>query len=992
MKEKRSAKEIFLKTASVTAAAAILTGSLVSVSAVSEQTLPSGDTVTRISNPDGKAGETDGLIGDRENGYGWSLAERGEYIYIGGWRNTVGAVVQHYLESALVASGKMDSKTVWALTDIITNSEIPYPENKNSGVLIKMKKSDPGNFEVIAEMEDPFRNVAKYENDLYFTTYVGVSSNDAKIYKLDEDDVLTEVYSTAQGSSMRANCVYRDYLYFAGTHADEKQKDGEPAALAVVRKHDEDDGWDMVADYRDFSYVSNETDSDGNTVEVVGNYGYDSFVSATAGSPFWDMTVFEDEIYATIPNMAGYVVFKGRPAEEGEDANEYGWVWTEVIGRDKNSPNYQGLADNKNGYTDSSSYALGYQSVVGALGVFDGHLYTYDIDHTIAAELMGIQGMLTLVSDPQTADLANYLKPLQTTLNHPQTLWRMDNETGKFEEMTGFTELTKGTSNEYIWKHGVYNGELYISTMDSKVIYNYLTRLTGGSISEMSEEEWNRQIAYISSFVESMIGEATGDKDIKEIIGKVIESAETYKPSEEKIKELEGKLNAELAKLNAFSGEAEKIISESVDPEELKALATFAAAWADSRGLIDENTIAAVAELMAMYAESKELDLTDNEALAAFIGKYSDLPAKIEAVIAKLQTEVQENPEKFALTEEENAKLNAMLGGLSAKLESAFQENFAEEIAEIQSLLDKVGNYANVLDIYMEISEYVKNDVQGFDIFKSADGENWELVTNDGFGDKYNYGALRFLPTEEGMYITTANPFYGTQLYLLTNDKEPETKFEITADSNRADWERGSSEGVSFATNSESSWVTVRKDGKHFGTEVENGFTVKDGVVTLDAELLELLENGENPLTLVLEEGTFDIIVNVTESSTVDEPSKVSDEPSESSLSEESKESSQNSETESSPESSANSASSQPTGESKAESSIETKTVSTVSSVQTVSSSTSTTENSNSNNLSDSSAPDTGDSSPIIALAAAMAISVFGIFRISKNKKEHTEI
>ena len=39
----------------------------------------------------------DGYIGDREVGYGWSLAERDGYIYIGGWRNTVGAVIQHYL-------------------------------------------------------------------------------------------------------------------------------------------------------------------------------------------------------------------------------------------------------------------------------------------------------------------------------------------------------------------------------------------------------------------------------------------------------------------------------------------------------------------------------------------------------------------------------------------------------------------------------------------------------------------------------------------------------------------------------------------------------------------------------------------------------------------------------------------------------------------------------------------------------------------------------
>ena len=44
-------------------------------------------------------------------------------------------------------------------------------------------------------------------------------------------------------------------------------------------------------------------------------------------------------------------------------------------------------------------------------------------------------------------------------------------------------------------------------------------------------------------------------------------------------------------------------------------------------------------------------------------------------------------------------------------------------------------------------------------------------MTRDGFGDKYNYGCPAFLATEEGMYIGTCNPFYGGQLYLLTNSE-----------------------------------------------------------------------------------------------------------------------------------------------------------------------------------------------------------------------------
>ena len=47
-------------------------------------------------------------------------------------------------------------------------------------------------------------------------------------------------------------------------------------------------------------------------------------------------------------------------------------------------------------------------------------------------------------------------------------------------------------------------------------------------------------------------------------------------------------------------------------------------------------------------------------------------------------------------------------------------------------------------------------------------GESFEVITRSGFDDKYNYGCPSFLSTEEGLYFGTCNPFYGGQLYLLS--------------------------------------------------------------------------------------------------------------------------------------------------------------------------------------------------------------------------------
>ena len=169
-------KKAITRTSAVCLSAVMLFGASFGAGAAARQTTLSGDTVVRISNPCGKPGEADGLIGDREVGYGWSVAERGDWLYIGGWRNTIGAVIKAYIEPAVLASGQMDSETMWKLVNAITNAEVPYPSNENGGVLVKMNRKNPGEFQIVAEMKDPFRRVAKFGSDLYFTTYVGASA------------------------------------------------------------------------------------------------------------------------------------------------------------------------------------------------------------------------------------------------------------------------------------------------------------------------------------------------------------------------------------------------------------------------------------------------------------------------------------------------------------------------------------------------------------------------------------------------------------------------------------------------------------------------------------------------------------------------------------------------------------------------------------------------------------------------------------------------
>ena len=70
---------------------------------------------------------------------------------------------------------------------------------------------------------------------------------------------------------------------------------------------------------------------------------------------------------------------------------------------------------------------------------------------------------------------------------------------------------------------------------------------------------------------------------------------------------------------------------------------------------------------------------------------------------------------------------------------------------------------------YLYINNIVRNNEWGFDLYRTTDGETFETITTDGMGDKYNYGCPSFLATDEGLYFGTCNPFYGAQLYRLTN-------------------------------------------------------------------------------------------------------------------------------------------------------------------------------------------------------------------------------
>ena len=81
-----------------------------------------------------------------------------------------------------------------------------------------------------------------------------------------------------------------------------------------------------------------------------------------------------------------------------------------------------------------------------------------------------------------------------------------------------------------------------------------------------------------------------------------------------------------------------------------------------------------------------------------------------------------------------------------------------------------MGAFADIegLSFLAEARALAKNTEKGFDLLVTEDGITWEKITADGLGDPYNYGARTFTICNDELYVGTANPYYGAQLWKIT--------------------------------------------------------------------------------------------------------------------------------------------------------------------------------------------------------------------------------
>lgn len=173
-----------------------------------------------------------------------------------------------------------------------------------------------------------------------------------------------------------------------------------------------------------------------------------------------------------------------------------------------------------------------------------------------------------------------------------------------------------------------------------------------------------------------------------------------------------------------------------------------------------------------------ELDSGDE----ALLESVRDLADQLEAL--GFSTDDNSEGEEISLTVKQVEKLSESM----LALQEAAEEPDGEETAALDNgnenwkpaIIEKLKTIIDSIDkdglkMVVEMKRQLNANTSGFDLLKTADGEKWSFVLDDGFHDKYNFGGRTMVVFDDQLYVGTANSFYGAQLWRIDDGKESET-------------------------------------------------------------------------------------------------------------------------------------------------------------------------------------------------------------------------
>lgn len=751
------------KKVAVIAMAALICGSVFVQAAASTQSglsptikYTSGDyTFEKVSHPNSPVETADGIVdyagggkvseyvdgesegnGDRGQSYSYASAVYGDWVYI----NTMygGLGVSAILQNGM---GGMSAESAKAMMDVMYNGHLYTGEPDGAyagGVLLKFNVKT-GETKILMSRDKngiipTFRNACKMNGKLYFVGMVVDTSVMTPeqiqyairlqtglpcVYEIDPEnnDKQTRIYNCVdmEGysqlvkdnvfTSTRAIGVYNDALIAGCLDTDgvflcasENPSAGEESFKVIANM---DDLFNYPA------YHRSDVNGGGGIYQVI-EYNDKLYVVICTGSP-----QNKNEQTGT---MQTFAIVRGECSGDPTDADA--WTWSVLAGDENDGARYPfGL--------DKERVSAGACS----LEIYNDKLYIGDYNDVSSAL--------------QSFVMRKSFKTQATNLEQSINLYRMD-EDENIEMIVGdpteafpnggISGLGSGYEthmSQYTWQTTVYEGKLYVSTMDTTTLLEPIAQFTNGDLLDMSSEEWESLINYIQVMIELLTGKNESTKEFL-LPSSANESAIRSAAENAVDRAIESAKNraADLSAAFRYDSDEDLYTDISLTAEQREELVSGLI-----DGSIEENLVSDDKAEQLAYINNALLSLTelvDSTDIEAFLALYKEL-------LKELSINADEMP---------------------------------ENLKALYDLILNIATEENLADLASSI-KYLKTSEAGFDLYEIEEtedgGVNINSITTDGFGDRFNHGLRIFAKTEDYLLIGTANPFYGTQLWRREN-------------------------------------------------------------------------------------------------------------------------------------------------------------------------------------------------------------------------------
>lgn len=685
----------------------------------------------KFSHPDKDVMTPDGLVdymgggaladhdenqGARGQSYSWAAITYGDYLYVA---TNYASLTQTLNMMDSILEEHFDHEVMAAQLKALFNGTFFYGEEDGAtagGVLVKFNIHTGEMTTLMSKTLNgqscALRNAVEYQGKLYFC---GAVSADGRlgypsVYEVDPvTDKCTRVYCGFQDAK-EYYAAYQDRISVSvrGICAFEDYlvvscvgADG-PYILASNHPWDGQSAFTKIA-----------TDEKSAPVKDLFGYTAYHYDDSIYGGSIWEMASYNGSLYVALctgtpenmPDeytMRSFALIRGdHDPAKGPVDDPESWTWTPVVG----DP------------ADGARYCFGIdpeRTRAGAcnLVVYDGYLYIGEYND----EEIPLQ---SIIFDKDFNFMAR-------NLTQSVNLYRLDeNETmelvvgdatAMFPDggLSGYGSGFGEHENQYIWQSTVWQGKLYLGTFDTSSLLEPLGQFVNGDLLHMSCSEWKSELGYIRTMFELML---RSDKE------------------------------------NGPEG------SIPASPEEALVLVQQAQADANQR-----------------WTTEQLLDQTNG------IGREPAQAALTEEQTQTLaQALVDGSLVPGSLTDDQVQTLleaNRMLDTCTSLLDSNDVEAFAPLYEELNGTLESTNGLLG--DAYRSLVNnkllqnvksclicirYLATAERGFGMYVSEDGVHFDQITNNGFGDPYNHGLRVFATTEEYMFIGTANPFMGTQIW-----------------------------------------------------------------------------------------------------------------------------------------------------------------------------------------------------------------------------------